>query len=82
MRLADATSIHCYSCGVDWELERGEYFYRCCGECFHVWRTEDELRDHDFDEMLRFTKDETAIRRGGRRAAEDIHCCPCCVHDF
>lgn len=44
--------------------------YRACGECFHVFRTDEEL--------------ETAHEKWGtgHLDAEQIFACPLCTHDF
>lgn len=57
---------HCYSHGID--EPHGERF---CGECFHSWATERELRA-DFE------------REGGslEHYPNGVPFCPLCIHDF
>lgn len=67
-RIVGPAEHHCWWHHTD---ENPEGAYRVCGECFHVWRTADDL--------------EYACREvnGGRHVpAEKIDACPECCHDF
>jgi hypothetical protein len=60
----------CYSCGKHEPIP--EKFYRLCGECFHVFVTEEELLEAD----------AKASGKERREHGELIQSCPLCIHDF
>jgi hypothetical protein len=65
---------HCYSHGVD-ELET-PFTYRVCGECFHVYET-----SHDLVKAWQAAVDRLEPMED-TPAADDIHFCQFCTHDF
>jgi hypothetical protein len=59
-----------FSCGEQYTHEDYEQCFRYCGECLHVYRTEQELVD-----MYNLFGHSVTD-------AEKIYSCPCCIHDF
>ena len=68
-------SMHCYIHEVD---EVGEGAYRICGECFHVYRTAEDLVATE-----RRWRTSAGISAPPRPIDPDeINSCPECAHDF
>lgn len=65
--------VHCFSHNVD---EPHEPCFRYCGECYHVFPTEQALIDDD--NAVWASYGQTVPNRD----PDDIHCCPHCTHDF
>lgn len=67
--------LHCWSCNED-EPDQGCYIR--CGECGHVYLTEENLRETWLREypLLPGEPAPEAL------PAEDICFCPLCIHDF
>ena len=80
-----ATHAHCVSCQVD-ELDRpGDY--RVCGECGHIFRTEQDLITAEKALLLSFARfypegpqRDRALQ--GHVSGAAVMSCPLCTHDF
>lgn len=68
----DPCDSWCYGC-MRCEPCREED-YQLCGECFHVYRTAEELVEHHATALL-VSVDECC-------PADEIAVCPICAHDF
>ncbi len=65
----------CQIHGVDETYTSGES-YKACGECWHVWQTEDEFR-RDVTELY----GQLGIL-GAIPFLDQVYACPLCAHDF
>ena len=79
------TNTHCYSCNVDEPDRPGDYLV--CGECCHIFRTEQDLIDTENKLRLSFAKfyPEGPMRQAATApvtTGRAIHTCPLCAHDF
>ena len=82
---------HCYTHHVDEPAPGSANVYRECGECFHVFVTEEDLQREDVNARTRVwqaglgvggmpTADHSGAPTG--RPGSDIDSCPLCAHDF
>lgn len=69
---------HCYAHSVD---ENAADAYQICGECFHVFRTADELVAAT---AQRIAEVSVGVENpmSGPTDPEKIFACPHCAHDF
>lgn len=80
-----ATHAHCLSCGLD-EIDRpGDY--RVCGECCHIFRTEQDLLAAERALLQSFAKfypegpqRDRALQ--GHVSGAAVLSCPLCSHDW
>lgn len=78
--IATYGSEHCYAHNVD-EPSRPDD-YRTCGECFHVFRTEQELIEAWLATVAPVIHDGRPTEPVAIPTGEQIYACPHCVHDF
>lgn len=64
----------CYGCARCEPLRLGDY--RVCGECFHVFRTEEELIERASRRWM------VGADHSPTSVADSIAVCPICAHDF
>lgn len=55
--------------------------FRPCGECYHVFRTREELEDAAYANELGMLE-YWPLHKPHRWPAEEIYACPLCTHDF
>jgi hypothetical protein len=71
----------CAGCG---QTENPDGAYRICGECFHVFPSEDELIRQDYEMKLAgralFEDDRGAPEPATN--GDEVWICPVCCHDF
>ncbi len=70
---------YCFSCNAHEPLE--PTYYRVCGECLHVFRTEADLlllHNEILDELS--VSAVTAVKKV--TSGEQVFSCPKCIHDF
>lgn len=69
----------CYGCMRCEPLREGDYLV--CGECFHVFRTSEELVSADVAIAQRVAE-WNGFDEPDPRPADQIASCPVCAHDF
>lgn len=79
-----ATNAHCWSHNVDELDQPGDY--RVCGECWHIFRTEEDLlqANKDLLEAMRIATPKHLRYQVPvpEASGERIYSCPFCTHDF
>lgn len=80
-----ATHAHCLSCGLDEIDQPGDY--RVCGECGHIFRTEQDLLDAERKVLLELARffPPGRMREDGTRghlSGLSVLSCPLCTHSF
>lgn len=70
----------CQSCGQ--EQDTGIFAYLVCGECWHVYDTEEDLLRVWRELWIRLDFPEAARADLMAVTAEEIFACPCCAHDL
>lgn len=72
--------MRCEACGKPMPMDA--FAYLTCGECWHVWYSEEEFLEH-----WRSTWRDLHLSTGDWQdlmsvKAEEIFACPCCSHDL
>ena len=75
---AACVGTHCYWHNLD---EPGDGAYRVCGECGHVYRTAEDLREAWADATVDAGVTRLALAVTAP-PVEQIYACPLCAHDW
>jgi hypothetical protein len=84
---------HCHVHHVDEPAPKGANVYRECGECFHVYLTEEDLQREDLLIRNQMWQSDIRAKLGGPESGvhdnvpqptpgSEIYSCPLCTHDF